>query len=135
MTPELLRLLPGSLRKAESEALYQQAKKDGTLIPLSEEAVIEEWLFWKLIDNRFPYDAVFQVHRMLIPKRVVAEWGDLSTLEKAQFEEIKQQYRDSNEYDLIFENFGKRRSVTAHWHEHLAIYKEDLRQILEGLFT
>lgn len=119
--------LPVSMRKNAGEIFYQQSKKSGMTTPLHEEIRIREWTNWAIIDNAFPYSAVFKVHHMLIPKRPVPQ-SELTTAEKLELEEILGDI--GQEYDCYIVNFTSKQSIRNHYHIHLMIYKEkrsDLR--------
>lgn len=112
-------------RTAETEQIYQDAKARGDVKPLELEDSIRQWEHWRLVNNRFPYDSIYKVHHMLLPKRAaVAHRWDLNTEEKTELEIILREfvYQD---YDLWFENCPKRRSVLALYHLHVAVYKDE----------
>lgn len=113
--------VPASLRKLESEKRYNYAKAEGTLKPLSLENVKHQWKHWKLIENRFPYDMCFQTHDLLIPKRLIADKSELFPRELKELDSIIHGYCQTN-YDMVFENMNKRRSVMALFHLHAATY-------------
>lgn len=117
--------IPTSARSEHGERFYGQMKLAGKLIPLEQEPSIAEFAFWRIIDNRFPYDMIFKTHRMLLPIRVVAEYQDLNSDEVEELHKILQWMRENSDYDLVFENFPKRRSIHAHYHLHLASYHDD----------
>lgn len=66
---------------------------------------IEEFQFWKIIPNQFPYDLIAKEHQMLVPKRHVIE-----TLLNA--EELQEMfYIKANhlaKYDHIIEAVGEK---------------------------
>lgn len=113
--------LPTSLRRDLSEYEYQQAKLRGETRPLHEEPALAEWRHWKLINNRYPYDAAFQVHHMLLPKRIVSSLDDLTMAEVAEMMQLcgKDGFVEQN-YHLWFANTNTKRSILTHFHIHLA---------------
>ena len=116
--------IPTSPRTAQSETFYGQMKLADRLKPLADEPSLSEFAFWRIIDNRFPYDMIFKTHRLLVPIREVAEYQDLSQDEVTELHRILQWMRENSTYDLIFENFPKRRSIHGHYHLHLATYHD-----------
>jgi len=120
--------LPMSLRTAAGEYDYQMAKYKGTTKQLHEESVIKEWKHWLLIDNRFPYTVAFRVHRMLLPRRKVANLTELSLEEFTELLTILAG-EINDEYDLWFVNTHKRRSILSHFHIHVATYVLDRKEM------
>lgn len=112
--------LPMSLRTAESERYYQDQKLAGTLIPLADEPTIRAWTYWRIIENRFPYNVALAKHHLLLPIRAVPDRSDLKDEELAELVEIIALV--ASEYDFVMENFPKRRSILAHYHLHLGEY-------------
>lgn len=108
--------LPTSLRKKSTEQAYQDDKANGNTIPLDEEPAIQEFEKWRLIDNRYPYDAVFEKHHMLIPTE-----GYHQTVRDADLHEILDLL--ASEYDFWFVNFPHRQSVKNLLHIHLVKHK------------
>jgi hypothetical protein len=116
--------LPMSARTAESEQAYQDAKVTGKTMPLELEPSLKQWVHWRMIDNRFPYDMIFSVHRMLLPKRAgVSDRWHLNKDEKEELEVILKEFVYP-EFDMWFENCPKRRSVASMYHIHLGTYRE-----------
>lgn len=113
--------LPISLRSASGEAYYANIKTRGGTMPLIEEPRLQEWKYWALIENAFPYDSMFKTHHLLIPKRVVSE-EELSELERLELRSILRQLNDN--YDCSITNFTSKQSIRNHYHIHLLIYKD-----------
>jgi hypothetical protein len=112
--------IPSSGRSANGELMYQCEKIIGNLRALKDEPAIQEWNLWRIIENRFPYDMIFSVHHMLVPIREVPGHEYLNDEELTELYAIKMEVQ--SKYDLIFENFPKRRSILAHYHLHLATW-------------
>lgn len=112
--------LPVSMRTAEMEGIYREAKQRDDLIPLDEEAPILQWKYWKLIYNRFPYDAVFAEHEMLVPLTPVRTRDQLSFGAVVELNTILNEL--ANQYDIVFENLPRKRSIKALYHLHLCRY-------------
>ncbi len=113
--------LAASLRKNRDEIAYITAQKSGNSKPLVAEPRMMEWTHWALIDNKFPYSAVFKTHHMLIPKREVSE-KLLTTDEKEELQCILDELSDI--YDCHLVNFKKKQSKQSHYHIHLLTYKD-----------
>lgn len=67
---------------------------------------------------------IADVHHMLIPMRHVAE-SELTDDERAEFDEIKNSYLEMH-YDGIYENMSKGKTIPAHAHIHLWVFKTSL---------
>ena len=120
--------LPVSLRTHKDEANYLQAKKTGIAKkPLYEEAPIRTWNNWMLIENRFPYNAVFETFHMLVPRRGGVVKSSLSSREREELEDILDELSDV--YDCYMVNYPKKQSIKTHYHIHLLTYKTDRRDL------
>lgn len=106
--------IPTSLRKTSTEARYQKDKLDGKTVQLLEEPAIIERYGWRLIANRYPYDAVFGKHDMLIPVLGQTEIDDNCHKLLAELAEG---------YDFWFVNFKHRQSIKNLLHIHLVKHK------------
>lgn len=115
--------LPMSARTEESELKYQVAKVLEQTVPLDQEEHILDYDHWYLIENRFPYDMIYDEHDMLIPRSGVATREELTLAEAIELTDIIDEL--SGQYDLVFENFKHRRSVLNLYHVHLASYHRD----------
>lgn len=113
--------LPMSLRTADSEAVYQQAKIDESLVPLYAEPVLHSFQHWYIIANRFPYDSAYKTSHMLIPNSRAAEWHQLTPAEKTELREIIATYCQKH-YHQVVENMTVRRSVLTIYHLHLLTF-------------
>lgn len=108
-----------TLRLPESEAVYKEERLNNQVRKLSALPSLQEWNYWRLVKNTYPYDRVFMKHDMLVLKRKHAkptfyEFGELQLiLEKIQ-----------NNYDCYLYNFAHLQSVNNHYHIHLLIYKD-----------
>lgn len=111
--------LPASPRSPDGERRYMINKKAGLTRRLIDEPYIKEWNYWALINNDYPYDGIFRVSHMLIPKRLATK-KDLKVFELNEFNEIVE--RLSNEYDCYMVNFAAKQSVNNHFHVHFLVY-------------
>lgn len=119
--------LPVSLRTDRDELQYAVAKSiKGATKPFLEEERLKEWKHWILIENRFPYSAVFKVHHLLVPKRIVG--GD--ELNQKEIKELFLITRELEEkYDCQLINFKSKQSIVNHFHIHLLTYKDRRKEV------
>lgn len=112
-----------TLRLPESEAKYQveRAARIAGGCPMCNAPTIEEWKYWKIIRNDYPYDLVAEKHDLLVLKE------HTSTISKnawIEFNERKYALQDDPyAYHSIIENLPVRQSFPAHFHYHLIRYK------------
>jgi hypothetical protein len=113
-----------TFRTKKTYDAYEAHKNAGMLeqsCPLCKENSIQEFVYWRVIPNNFPYDRIAKKHDMLVPKRHVKE-TDLTQEEKEELLRIKQ---DSlHEYFYIVEAHQKQKSIPEHFHLHLLIPKD-----------
>lgn len=113
-----------TLRTKKTEEAYNQAKIDGKLTPLRHLPSIKNFKYWRLVNNDFPHDKETITHHMLVPIRVVPEFGQIT------LEEFFELYLLENEilagdYDAFKRNTNRQRSVFDHYHIHCLVYKQD----------
>ena len=122
-------------RTPATQQRYDQARERGdTIIHVDtqgnrfldwqQERVIYEYDHWVVIPNRFPYDAIFTVHDLLVPKRHFAYVRDATDEERHEYYQIKKQLDQDDTYESIIENFSRSRSVDTHFHAHLVCWVE-----------
>lgn len=112
--------LPMSLRRRKSEQRYQLAKITNATVPLQYERSIREFKYWRLIDNRFPYDAAYSTSHMLVPKRLVPVYGKLRIWERRELRRLLD--TELTHYNQVIENMSNTRSVMVLYHLHLLIF-------------
>lgn len=120
LKPYMNMSLPMSLRRRKSEARYQHAKIKGDTVPLQEERSIRDFKYWRLIDNRFPYDAAYTTSHMLVPKRVVPTYSKLKWRERRELRKLID--TELTFYHQVIENMSNTRSVLVIYHLHLVIF-------------
>jgi hypothetical protein len=122
--------LPMSLRTAECEGIYQQAKKDGNTTPLELTESLKIFEHWRIINNDFCYCIGYKTSHMLVIKRAGAgKWSDINATERAELDSIKESYLYEN-YDQIAENCPHRRTVPHLFHLHLLSFKDKREEML-----
>lgn len=113
-----------NLRSDEAQKIYSAYRKNlppNAPCPLCEEKSIQDFEFWRVITNNFPYDTIAKTHHMLVPRRHVDEQS-LSSEELAELIKIKHGMFH-NEYDWFIEAAMKNKSIPAHYHLHLIVAK------------
>lgn len=106
-----------SLRKPETAERYEEylkRKKPGDCY-LCRATSIKEFKFWRLLPNEFPYDRIAKTHHLITLRRHADENG-LTVEEYNELYDIKHSLR--NDYDMLFENTLKRKSIREHYHIH-----------------
>lgn len=114
----------GALRTKESQEKYLKLIASGFLddeCKLCKAPSIKDFSYWRIIDNRFPYDRIAKTNHILIPKKHTIENG-LNEAEKEELLSIKQGYLKDN-YELLIEVTNK--SIPAHFHVHLVVIKDE----------
>lgn len=107
-----------TLRKPESEERYQKEKKLIAECPFCVGESLHEWEYWKLMPNKYPYDAVAEKHDLLVlnsheKNARKDELEELESIKKMKF---------IADYHCLIENFPIRQSVPGHFHVHLIRY-------------
>jgi len=113
------------LRSKELNDLYKSDRETETFksgCPLCTSPTLEQFTYWKIIQNKYPYDLISSAHKMLVPLRHVPA-QELTAEENAEFMEIKHSEAIQNEYDIFIESTDRARSIPAHFHLHLIIFK------------
>ena len=113
-------------RTPETQAAYDTFVQDQTgksdQFNFADETVVAEYTHWLIIKNRFPYDTMVRVNDMLVSKRAVSTFRELSEVELAEYQVILDELSDSGPYDARIENFPKVQSVSKHVHVHLVCW-------------
>lgn len=110
------------LRTQETHDRYESAPKTEECFICSSPILIE-YKYWIVIENDFPYDSIAEVHRMIVPRRHIANRGDLTAKELKQLDDIKKNLDEEGFYDALFENFTAGRTFLEHYHLHLLKWK------------
>lgn len=117
-------------RTKEMCSRYDECKKSEEFksgCVLCKKVPIQEFQYWRIVLNDFPYDRIAKVHNMILPIRHIAGDG-LNTEEIAELFEIKKKYLQ--EYDYIIETSKQRRSIPDHFHLHLIMSKSSLDEAI-----
>lgn len=84
---------------------------------------------WVIIPNDFPYDLVAQKHDLLVPKRKITSFMEMTDEELRELRNIKE-HLDPH-YNCLIENFYEEKSIRDHLHLHLIQWREDLSDRLK----
>ena len=76
----------------------------------------KDFLYWRLVANEYPYDAIATTHTLLVPKRHTPTLNDQETQE---LRSIKRLLEIDQSCDAIIENVGKTKTLPTHYHLHL----------------
>ena len=116
-----------ALRKPETQDKYDKHKMTEAFMQkcvLCHASSLQDFRFWKIIKNDFPYDVITDVHHMLVPVRHSIE-PDLTDEEREEFREIKNSYLEMH-YGGMYENMHGGQTIPAHMHIHLFVFKTSL---------
>lgn len=91
--------------------------EDGCALCLTE--TIQQFTYWRIVKNDFPYDAVASLHHMLLPMRHT-DGEDLSFEETEELRELKKSILN-DDYDILLECLPKAKSIPKHFHLHLLV--------------
>jgi hypothetical protein len=114
-------------RSWRTEATHQQYHNDRQAdlktdtCPLCSAPSLHEFTYWRIIDNKYPYDAVTSVHHMILPKAHKIETA-LSDEEVSELYEIKTTHLNEH-YGFVAEALPKHKSIPGHYHLHLFVPK------------
>ncbi len=99
------------------ESERQKDLKTGSC-PLCSEESIQDFKHWKILPNKYPYDAVAERHDLIQPKRHVAKFKLLTKEEVQELEQLKDTFLNQK-YTYLIEAMPKNKSVPGHLHYHL----------------
>ncbi len=112
-------------RTKETQERYDTLRENGHLdngCRLCDAKTLEEFTFWRIVGNMFPYDMISDVHHMLIPKRHVIE-TELTEEEEDELSEIKHTYLGKH-YSYMLEALTGQKSIPEHLHFHIIVPKD-----------
>ena len=96
--------------------------QDGSFVfDFNKEVIIQDYDYWVIITNMFPYDVITDTHHLLVPKRFFGTPKEINTVEREELESIKEGLADR--YDGMYENLAHKRTIPAHFHIHLFLWK------------
>ena len=110
-----------TLRTEETEKIYQQflqVEENRKHCPFCNLDLLVtnnlKYPGWAIIENRFPYDKVFQTHHMLC---TLEHTSELTKQRKKEFEDLLL-YLEPN-YDMYIYNTREKQTIPRHFHIHL----------------
>ena len=112
-------------RTPQNQESYEAYKAAGNLdrgCVLCARESVHEFEYWRIIENKFPYDRIAKIHHMILPKRHVVE-SDLSDEEIQELKDIKEKDLHKD-YDFMIEATHRMKSIPAHFHLHLIVARD-----------
>jgi len=125
MNTVVKKLLPRSWRTQAMHEKYEEERVASVIsdsCPLCTVPVIAEFTYWKVVENKYPYDAVTLRHDLLIVKRHVGSDKELTQAEREELLELKETTLNDT-YTFIMEALPRNKSIPGHHHLHLMIPK------------
>ena len=112
-----------SLRTPETKLKYQEYLGAPVVggCDLCRKPALQSFTYWKITENRFPYDLIAETHHMLLPIRHVTE-EQFTPEEITELLMIKRS-TVAEEYEWIIEASPKKKSIPSHFHLHLIVGK------------
>lgn len=103
---------------------YRAGRDPAEGCALCREPSLVEFQYWRVTNNRFPYDQVASLHHMMVPKRHT-NGDDLTPEEFSELALLKKEHVNEH-YNFILEATPKTKSIPTHYHLHLVVAKEVL---------
>jgi hypothetical protein len=119
------KLLPRTWR---TEAMHERYTTEREPIvangscPLCEAPTLKSFNYWRIVKNIYPYDAVADVHDLLLPLRHTTNERTITEAERDELLTLKESWLNEH-YALIFEALPKNKSIPGHHHLHLIVPK------------
>lgn len=119
-----------SLRTIKTKEEYEKFQAEGNLkngcnlCNKGKEDTIQEFKYWKIATNKFPWDLISKVNHLMIPKRH-AVYKELNEEEKKELDSIKLNYME-DKYEIIVEALPHIMSIPDHFHAHLIVLKDKI---------
>ena len=111
------------LRTKKLQEFYLEYKKTAPYEALHKEPSIREWQYWRLINNRFPYNKLASAHALVVLKRDCSIFH-LTEDELNELWGVILTWADRI-YDTSIVNFSSVRSVNHTPHVHLITYLDN----------
>lgn len=115
------------LRSEEVIALYKVKRRDPEFhldeFDLRDLPIVKKWKLWILVQNEFPYDKIADNHCLLVPLRQFAEDEDMYGTERSELFRIKEEFKQTKDFDAVFENVKHNRTVPDVYHLHALKFK------------
>jgi diadenosine tetraphosphate (Ap4A) HIT family hydrolase len=114
-------------RTQDTHDAYEADKRAGGLMHgcrFCEASTIYDFTYWRVIPNKYPYDAVADEHTMLVPKRHAVE-RQLTDEERAELLVIKGSAY-AERFTYLLESLHSKTSVMQHYHLHFIKAKDEV---------
>lgn len=115
------------LRTQPTWEAYKNAPKRNAkecfLCSWQEMELVQEFDYWLIVKNQYPYDAVAEVHHMLVPFDHWKHEEEVSDVAGEEIESILEDLDKDGSYDCIMRNFAVGQSHPTHLHYHLIRWK------------
>jgi len=112
-----------SFRTPEMEAEYADAKEQGTLKKLYEEAPVREFKYWVLVVNRFWHDEKDRFGLLIATKRDGGNIWQTNRLEQNELFDVIGPWIDTR-FDTLMFNLASMRSIETNAHGHVSLIKD-----------
>ncbi|MBC7836926.1 hypothetical protein H7X87_04090 [Acetobacteraceae bacterium] len=115
----------GTFRTKNMAAVYDAFIAQGGLAgacPLCVAPTLATFKYWKIMNNKFPYDKVATMHHMLVPLQHVTE-ASVSREAWMEYQELKKGILNQD-YEFLVEATTKKKSIPAHFHIHLLVAQD-----------
>ena len=125
MNTVVKKLLPRTWRTHAMHEKYEKERKssiqDGSC-PLCEAPSKSEYQHWRIVENVYPYDAVAELHDMIVPKKHLSGDRELTEEELEELYTLKETVLNDT-YTFVMEALPKNKSIPGHYHLHLIVSK------------
>lgn len=113
-----------ALRTPETWKRYQNAPKlEGCFLCTESGDIVKRYKFWFIVENAYPYDAVAEIHHMLVPKEHMCNEEGLTEAMTDEANEIMEELEEKGVYDCFMRNLTVAQSHPTHLHYHLLKWK------------
>lgn len=112
-----------TMRTSETERRYQESKKSVrsngcVLCAIPVDSTFPILKYWRVTENEFPYDKVAEKCWLIMPKRCVSKWVDLTLEEQDEYHQFRLVAYDYG-VNFFMWSTPATQSVPGHYHEHM----------------
>ena len=108
-----------ALRSGKTVAQYRARRADPEPMVLLDLPLVSKGVYWRIVENQFPYDKIAVVHHLIVPERDFSEEFHMNRLEKLELDTLKDGFARGSTYDCIMMSFPHNRSIPQQFHYHL----------------
>lgn len=80
---------------------------------------LQQFTYWKVVQNKYPYDKIAKKHDIILPLRHTDQAG-VTTEELRELSELKSSFINNN-YEFLIEATPHKQSVPGHFHLHAIV--------------